>query len=75
MIGYRNVNVMVFLINVYMCISIWFVICIWFVINMTTDNYLDDIAAKHGTPYPPRSTVLFAILNRLSTGQITQYCL
>ena len=25
--------------------------------------------------YPPRSTVLFAILNRLSTGQITQYCL
>ena len=25
--------------------------------------------------YPPRSTVLFAILNRLSTGRITQYCL
>ena len=25
--------------------------------------------------YPPRSTVLFAILNRLSTGQITLYCL
>ena len=25
--------------------------------------------------YPSRSTVLFAILNRLSTGQITVYCL
>ena len=25
--------------------------------------------------YPPRSTVLFAILNRRSTGRITQYCL
>ena len=25
--------------------------------------------------YPPRSTVLFAILSRLSTGRITQYCL
>ena len=28
-----------------------------------------------GVCYPPRSTVLFAILNRLSTGRITQYCL
>ena len=25
--------------------------------------------------YPPHSTVLFAILNRLSTGRTTQYCL
>ena len=29
----------------------------------------------HNNLYPPRSTVLFAILNRLSTGRITQYCL
>ena len=29
----------------------------------------------HDVIYPPRSTVLFAILNRLSTGRITQYCL
>ena len=25
--------------------------------------------------YPQNSTLLFAILNRLSTGQITHYCL
>ena len=30
---------------------------------------------KYVLNYPPRSTVLFAILNRLSTGQITLYCL
>ena len=28
--------------------------------------------AGHTRNYPPRSTVLFAILNRLSTGRITQ---
>ena len=43
--------------------------------KMAKETIFYQYATLHVSIYPPRSTVLFAILNRLSTGQITQYCL